>query len=45
MARTEVSAEYLKEGQDRLHTNMSLLAAEVRSLNQAIIAKHTGDRL
>lgn len=45
MARNEVSAEYLKEGQDRLHTNMSLLAGEVRSLNQTIIAKHTGDRL
>lgn len=40
MARNEVSAEYLKEGQDRLHANMSLLAGEVRQLNQTIIAKH-----
>lgn len=40
MVRNEVSAEYLKEGQDRLHANMSLLAGEVRSLNQTIIAKH-----
>jgi hypothetical protein len=40
MARNEVSAEYLKEGQDRLHDNMSLLAGEVRALNQTIIAKH-----
>lgn len=42
LARNEVSAEYLKEGQDRLHDNMSLLAGEVRSLNQTIIANRTG---
>ena len=41
MARSEVSAEYLKEGQDRLHDSMNLLAGEVRQLNQTIIAKHT----
>lgn len=44
MARNEVSAEYLKEGQDRLHDSMNLLAGEVRNLNQTIISKHIGDR-
>lgn len=43
LARNEVSAEYLKEGQDRLHDNMSLLAGEVRSLNQTILARHAND--
>jgi len=41
MARNEVSAEYLKEGQERLHDSMNLLAGEVRALNQTIIAKHS----
>lgn len=42
LARNEVSAEYLKEGQDRLHDSMNLLAGEVRTLNQTIIANRTG---
>lgn len=43
MARNEVSAEYLKEGQDRLSSSVSLLTGEVRSLNQAIMARHSKD--
>ena len=39
--KSEVSSAYLKEGQDRLHDSMNLLAGEVRQLNQTIVAKHT----
>lgn len=43
MARNEVSAEYLKEGQDRLHDSMNLLAGEVRALNQAVLSNRIGE--
>ena len=39
MARNEVSAQYLKEGQDRLHESMSSLTGEMRSLNSILTAK------
>jgi hypothetical protein len=41
MARNEVSAEYLREGQDRLNDSMNILAGEVRQLNQTVLANHT----
>ena len=39
MARSEVSAKYLKEGQDRLHQSMSSLTGEMRNLNSILTAK------
>ena len=39
MARNEVSAQYLKEGQDRLHESMSSLTGEMRSLNSILTPK------
>lgn len=41
VVRSEVSAEYLKEGQERLDGTLNLLAGEVRQLNRTIIRKHT----
>lgn len=38
--RSEVSAEYLKKGQERLETSLNTLAGEVRQVNQTIIANH-----
>ncbi len=40
MTRNEVSAEYLRKGQDRLHDSMNLLAGEVRQLNQTVLTNH-----
>lgn len=40
VAVSEVSADHLKEGQDRLHESLNSLTVEVRSLNQTILAKH-----
>jgi hypothetical protein len=39
MAASEVSAQYLKEGQDRLHESISSLAEEIRNLNAELTAK------
>lgn len=38
VVRSEVSAEYLSKGQDRLSDNLSVLTGEVRQLNRAILA-------
>jgi len=39
LVKNEVSAAYLKEGQDRLHTTMSALTGEMRNLNATLTAK------
>lgn len=39
MAASEVSAQYLKEGQDRLHESISSLTDEMRNLNAVLTAK------
>lgn len=41
MIRSEVSAEYLQEGQARLSKSVDTLAGEVRQLSQAVLAKHS----
>jgi len=39
LVKNEVSATYLKEGQDRLHITMSALTGEMRNLNATLTAK------
>lgn len=41
LIRSEVSAEYLKEGQEKLDVSLVALASEVGKLNKFIIDKHT----
>jgi len=38
VVKSEVSAEYLAKGQDRLSDNLSVLTGEVRQLNRAVLA-------
>ena len=38
LVKNEVSAAYLKEGQDRLHSTMSALTGEMRNLNATLTA-------
>jgi hypothetical protein len=41
--RSEVSAEYLQEGQARLSKSVDTLSGEVRQLSQAVLARHKDD--
>lgn len=43
VVRSEVSAEYLKEGQVRLDQSLNTLAGEVRQLNKIILQRHADD--
>lgn len=38
VVRSEVSAEYLAKGQDRLSDNLAQLTGEVRQLNRAVLS-------
>lgn len=41
--RSEVSAEYLQEGQERLAKSVDTLSGEVRQLSQAVLSRHKDD--
>ena len=40
LVRSEVSAEYLKEGQERVDASLNTLAGEMKQLTQTVLAEH-----
>lgn len=40
LVKSEVSAEYLRDGQERLELSLDTLSGELRQLNRTILAKH-----